>query len=147
MKGRRAEQTLLSNRTLGEKNNWLVVQEEKAWPFWTFICSNHRIMSTTESGSIPLCLKRMWACLIEFESKLNFLNVILPTQTFGLLMPSDFRCWQHVQVWGNLEKQKELIEMSVPSPQAMARCLPSCDPEQKAYSFTPQALWETVTTF
>ena len=33
LQGRRAEQTLLSDRTLGEKNNWLVVQEEKARPF------------------------------------------------------------------------------------------------------------------
>lgn len=32
LRGMRAEQTVLSNRTLGEKNNWLVVEEEKLSP-------------------------------------------------------------------------------------------------------------------
>lgn len=70
--GMRAEQTVLSNRTLGEKNNWLVVEEEKTQPFWPFICSNHRIISAMEIEPIPLCPKRMCASLIEFELKIKF---------------------------------------------------------------------------
>lgn len=118
----------------------------KTQSFWPFICSNHRIISAMEIGPIPLCPKRMCASLIEFELKIKF-KKCYPAHSpmFGLLMSSDFRCWQHVQVWGNLEKQKELIKTSVPNPQAMVHCLPSCDPEQKAYSFTQQALWDTVT--
>lgn len=72
-------------------------------------------------------------------------STLPPTQMFGLLMSLGFRCWQHVQVWGNLEKQKKLIKTSVSSPKAMVHDLPACDSKQNVYSFTQQALWETIT--
>lgn len=106
--GGRAEQTLLfpANGTLEEKNKWLVAKEEKTQPLWTLICFSYKIISVMEIGSVPLGLKRMCASLIDFDIKNTFLKAIPPTQTFVLLMSSDFGRWQYVRVWGTLRKKR-----------------------------------------
>lgn len=120
----RVEQTLflLPNRT---RENWVACGiRGKNLVFWPFICCSYKVISTVEIEPVFLSPKNVW----QFNWIWHWKCICKFTKTLGLLIPTDFRCRQYVQAWGNLEKQKEQIKICVPHPKAAVCRLPSYDP-------------------
>lgn len=82
----------------------------------------------------------MCASVIEFDLTIIFFKCYPSHSDVWAIDVLWLQMLTHVQVWGNPEKQKELIKMLIANPQEKVHCLPSCDPKQKAYSLAKQGI-------